>query len=96
MFWKKTVRVTHNEIELETELPYIVSKFEPFLGSRAIRTIVGQPLTTLDFGAFMDDGRAVLISLAKKELLEQTSVAFLASRCFNRSRSLPAWAGHEC
>ena len=68
-FWKKTAeRVTYNEIELENIAPYIIAKFEPFLGSRAIRSIVGQPNTTLNFGAFMDEGHTVLISLAKGTL----------------------------
>jgi Helicase HerA, central domain/Type IV secretion-system coupling protein DNA-binding domain len=68
-FWKRTAgRVTHTEIELENITPYVTSKFEPFLGSRSIRTIVGQPNTTLDFGTFMDQGHAVLISLAKGAL----------------------------
>lgn len=65
-FWTKTVdRVTHDEVELPNIAPYVVAKFEPFLGSRSIRTIVGQHDTTLDFGKFMDDGKVVLISLAK-------------------------------
>src|SRR5262249_1953015 len=68
-FWKKTAeRVTHDEIELQNVAPYVISKFEPFLGSRAIRTVVGQAVTTLDFGHFMDEGHAVLISLAKGAL----------------------------
>jgi hypothetical protein len=68
-FWNKTAeRVTEREIEIENVAPYVTSKFEPFLGSRAIRTIVGQQLTTLDFGAFMNNGHAVLISLPKGEL----------------------------
>lgn len=68
-FWKKTAeRVTYNEIELENIAPYIIAKFEPFLGSLAIRSIVSQPNTTLNFGSFMDEGKTVLISLAKGTL----------------------------
>jgi len=65
-FWKRTAeRVTDDEIELLNIAPYVISKFEPFLGSRAIRTIVGQKVTTLDFRRFMDEGQIILISLAK-------------------------------
>src|SRR5262249_17530255 len=65
-FWNNTAeRVKHDEIELPNVAPYVISKFEPFLGSRAIRAIVSQPKTTLDFGSFIDQGKAVLISLAK-------------------------------
>jgi Helicase HerA, central domain len=65
-FWTKTAeRVTHDEIELPNVAPYIISKFEPLLGSGPIRAIVSQPKTTLNFKSFMDEGYAVLISLAK-------------------------------
>lgn len=65
-FWDKTVNaITHDEIEPPNVAPYITSKFEPLLGSRAIRTIIGRHTTTLDFGALMDGEQAVLISLAK-------------------------------
>lgn len=68
-FWNEAAdNVTHDEIALRNIAPYIISKFEPFTGSRAIRTIVGQQTTTLDFASFMDQGRVVLISLAKGAL----------------------------
>jgi hypothetical protein len=90
-FWNETAdSVTHDEIALRNIAPYVISKFEPFLGSRAIRTIVGQQTTTLDFDFFMDQGRVVLISLAKGAigsnearvlgllLLQQLQIACLA------------------
>ena len=102
-FWKKTAeRVTHDEIELPNVAPYVISKFEPFLGSRAIRTVVGQALTTLDFGHFMDEGHAVLISLAKGALgtnearvlglllLQQIQVACLCRIRRSKSERRPA------
>jgi hypothetical protein len=49
-------------------LDYIVSKFNPFVGDRRVRQIIGQPTTTIDFRRVMDDRKILLVNLCKGKI----------------------------
>ncbi len=51
-----------------TEAPfawYVVSKFDNFLGDAMIRNIICQPETSVDFDAIMNEGKILIVNLAK-------------------------------
>lgn len=52
---------------------YISSKFEDFLFDPALRLIFGQQRSTLDLRAIMDEGKILLVNLAKGHLSESNS-----------------------
>lgn len=49
-------------------LDYIVSKFNPFVGDRRVRHIIGQPKTTIDFRRVMDERKILLVNLCKGKI----------------------------
>lgn len=49
-------------------LDYIVSKFNPFVGDRRVRHIVGQRKTTIDFRRVMDERKILLVNLCKGKI----------------------------
>jgi len=59
---------TFNYFRKGTEAPfawYIVSKFDNFLGDPMIRNIICQPSTTVDFDAIINQGKILIVNLAK-------------------------------
>jgi len=54
-------------------LDYTVSKFGRFVTNRVIRNIVGQSVSSFNFRDIMDNGKILLINLAKGELGEENS-----------------------
>lgn len=52
---------------------YISSKFETFVFDPLLRNIFGQKRSTIDLGAIMDEGKILLVNLAKGELTEANS-----------------------
>ena len=54
-------------------LDYTVSKFGRFVTNKLIRNIIGQSKSSFDFRQIMDQGKIILISLAKGELGEENS-----------------------
>lgn len=64
-FWRDVAERAHGEMSLENIAPYIVSKLTQFTSNALIRPIVSRPHSTLDFRALMDEGRIVLVNLAK-------------------------------
>ncbi len=49
-------------------LDYIVSKFNPFVGDRRVRHIIGQPKTTINFRRVMDERQILLVNLCKGKI----------------------------
>jgi hypothetical protein len=64
-FWRKEALRTHGDYSLANMTPYITSKLNLFVSNAMIRPIIGQPRSSVDFRAFMDEGRIVLVNLAK-------------------------------
>lgn len=67
---------TFNYFRKGTEAPfawYIVSKFDNFLGDPVIRNIICQPSTTVDFESIMNNGKILIVNLAKGLLGEVNS-----------------------
>jgi len=72
---------------------YVASKLRSFAFQPALRRIFGQRRSTLDLGRIMDEGRILLVNLAKGELTEQPSrflgmvvLAALQAALMGRSR----------
>jgi len=61
---------------------YLSSKFEDFVFDPALRSIFGQKRSTVDLGRVMDEGKILLLNLAKGDMSETNSrflgMAFLA------------------
>lgn len=75
---------------------YVASKLRSFAFQPALRRIFGQRRSTVDLGRIMDQGRILLVNLAKGELTEQPSrflgmvvLAALQAALMGRSRSAP-------
>lgn len=49
-------------------LDYITSKFGRFTGDTTIRSIIGQPRTTMDFNRIMNEGKILLVNLSKGKI----------------------------
>jgi len=66
-FWQKVAeRVGFgHDISLENITPYIVCKFSPFTTNRLLAPILGSPTTSLDLKNAIEDGKVVLVNLAK-------------------------------
>lgn len=52
---------------------YVGSKFEAFVFEPALRRIFGQKRSTIDLRACMDEGKIILVNLAKGELTEENA-----------------------
>jgi hypothetical protein len=64
-FWKKQAALVDGEASLANMAPYITSKLNQFTHNDLLRPIIGQARTTIDFRAAMDQGKIILINLAK-------------------------------
>lgn len=72
-FWRGIAgKVTHQDYSLKNMAPYIVSKLTQFTSNALIRPIIAQP-GSIDFRRLMDEGRIVLVNLAKGLLGELDS-----------------------
>jgi hypothetical protein len=56
---------TNSEYSLRSISTYITSKFARFIGSQTVQRVLGQSRSVLDFETVMNEGKIVLISLAK-------------------------------
>ena len=54
-------------------LDYIVSKFGRFVTNKMMRNIIGQSKSTFDFRKVMDEGKILIINLAKGKIGEENS-----------------------
>lgn len=66
-FWAHAVKLT-GENNLMNFTYYIVNKLGPFIYNPAVRRIIGQERSTIDFRSTIDDGQILLINLPKGEI----------------------------
>lgn len=64
-FWEKQAIELKGEWALPQMSAYIVSKLTPFLANDLVRPIVNQKKTTLNFRQIMDEGKILIVNLAK-------------------------------
>jgi type IV secretory pathway TraG/TraD family ATPase VirD4 len=74
-YWTDQIAQTSDFHKSEV-LDYIVSKFGRFITDKMMRNIIGQSYSAFDFRKVMDDGKILLINLAKGRIGEENS-AFL-------------------
>lgn len=71
-YWTDQIAQTSDFHKSEV-LDYIVSKFGRFVTNKMIRNIIGQSQSSFSFRDVMDNGKILLIDLAKGELGEENS-----------------------
>lgn len=71
-YWTDQIAQTSDFHKSEV-LDYIVSKFGRFVTNKMIRNIIGQSTSSFSFREVMDNGKILLINLAKGELGEENS-----------------------
>ncbi len=76
-FWTDQIAQTAEFHKSET-LDYIVSKFGRFVTNKMMRNIIGQSKSSFNFRKVMDEGKILLVSLAKGKIGEENS-SFLGS-----------------
>jgi hypothetical protein len=74
-YWTDQIAQTSDFHKSEV-LDYIVSKFGRFVTNKTMRNIIGQSKSAFDFRKVMDEGKILIINLAKGKLGEENS-AFL-------------------
>jgi hypothetical protein len=63
-FWRQIAERGVGETSLASLAPYVTSKLNQFTCNALIRPIIGQPTTTIDLRAAMDQGRILLVKLS--------------------------------
>lgn len=71
-YWTDQIAKTTDFHKSEV-LDYIVSKFGRFVTNKMMRNIIGQSQSSFDFRKVMDEGKILLISLAKGRIGEENS-----------------------
>jgi len=71
-YWTDQIAQTSDFHKSEV-LDYIVSKFGRFVTNKLMRNIIGQSKSAFDFRKVMDEGKILLINLAKGKLGEENS-----------------------
>jgi len=71
-YWTDQIAQTADFHKSEV-LDYTVSKFGRFVTNKVIRNIIGQSVSSFNFRKIMDEGKILLINLAKGELGEENS-----------------------
>lgn len=71
-FWTEQIAHTSEFHKSET-LDYIVSKFGRFVTNRMMRNIIGQSKSSFNFRQVMDEGKILLINLAKGVIGEENA-----------------------
>jgi hypothetical protein len=71
-YWTDQIAQTSDFHKSEV-LDYIVSKFGRFVTNKMIRNIIGQSQSSFDFRKVMDEGKILLVDLAKGEIGEENS-----------------------
>ena len=72
-FWQNIAGQAGGEASLENVVPYIVSKFDGFLGDDIMRPIVGQERSAFNFRQAMDERKIVMVNLSKGRLGEKNA-----------------------
>lgn len=67
-FWEKEAVKAGGEASLQNITPYVTSKFNNFTANDYMRPIVGQAKSAFNFRSVMDDGKILLVNLAKGRL----------------------------
>ncbi len=71
-YWTDQIAQTSDFHKSEV-LDYIVSKFGRFVTNKLMRNIIGQSVSSFEFRKVMDDGKILLINLAKGKIGEENS-----------------------
>jgi len=71
-YWTDQIAQTADFHKSEV-LDYTVSKFGRFVTNRMIRNIIGQSVSSFNFRKVMDEGKILLVDLAKGEIGEENS-----------------------
>ena len=71
-YWTDQIAQTSDFHKSEV-LDYIVSKFGRFVTNKMIRNIIGQSKSAFDFRKVMDEGKILIINLAKGQIGEENS-----------------------
>jgi hypothetical protein len=71
-YWTDQIAQTADFHKSEV-LDYIVSKFGRFVTNKLMRNIIGQSQSSYDFRKVMDDGKILLVNLAKGKIGEENS-----------------------
>lgn len=71
-YWTDQIAQTSDFHKSEV-LDYIVSKFGRFVTNRTMRNIIGQSKSSFDFREVMDQGKILLVDLAKGKIGEENS-----------------------
>ncbi len=71
-YWTDQIAQTADFHKSEV-LDYIVSKFGRFVTNKLMRNIIGQSESSFDFRKVMDDGKILLVNLAKGKVGEENS-----------------------
>jgi len=71
-YWTDQIAQTSDFHKSEV-LDYIVSKFGRFVTNKMMRNIIGQSKSSFDFRQVMDEGKILLINLAKGKIGEENS-----------------------
>lgn len=71
-YWTDQIAQTSDFHKSEV-LDYIVSKFGRFITNKLMRNIIGQSKSAFDFRKVMDEGKILLVNLAKGKLGEENS-----------------------
>ncbi|HCM53331.1 MAG TPA: hypothetical protein DIS59_00065, partial [Candidatus Magasanikbacteria bacterium] len=71
-YWTDQIAQTADFHKSEV-LDYIVSKFGRFVTNKLMRNIIGQSQSSYDFRRVMDDGKILLVNLAKGKIGEENS-----------------------
>ncbi len=72
-FWEKEAEKAGGEASLQNMVPYITSKFNPFITNDYVRPIIGQKQNTFNFREIMDQKKILLVNLSKGKLGELNS-----------------------
>jgi hypothetical protein len=71
-YWRDIVG-NQSDFHKSEVLDYITSKFGRFITDHLVRNIIGQSENTLDFAQIMNDGKILLVNLAKGKIGPQNS-----------------------
>lgn len=71
-YWVKEIAQTSDFHKSET-LGYFVSKFDRFVTEKRMRNIIGQSQSAFNFRKVMDEGKILLVNLAKGKLGDENS-----------------------
>ncbi len=69
-FWEKQAQKAGGEGSLANMVPYITSKFTPFINNEYVRPIISQTHSTINFSDILDSSKIFIVNLSKGKLGE--------------------------